>query len=497
MRGFFVCQSLFLSLQEGASQRHVSCTGSREAAVTIHSTLKKVAGTICRHGLFHSGDTVVVAVSGGPDSVALLDILVSLEKLNLTLIVAHLNHCLRGTDSDGDAAFVAALAHRLGLRAEIGVADVRHISRQRKLSLEEAGRAARYEWLGNIARTCGADRVALGHHADDQAETFLLRLLRGAGTTGLRAMRPLTSGLYARPLLCLTRADILSYLEERGLPFRVDASNDDKSFLRNRIRHECLPYLASYNPAIAERLNAAAEILAADEEVLESVTDRAFDRIASAEPDLITLRLPLLKEERAGVRMRLYRRAIRELKGDTAGIAACHLEQVDGLAISGRVNGSVWLPCGVWAFRCYDSLAFSPRLPHTPGEEWEIVIPHAGTYPLPGSGTLSVRPSPPPDCRSASASHRAYFNALANPLPWTVRTFRPGDRFQPFGMEGTKKVKDFFIDEKVPLSQRRRIPLLFCGETLLWICGRRIGEAGRLSPEDTDLMEVEFCPATP
>lgn len=475
----------------------MSCTGFREASLIIHSTLKKVAGAIREHGLFRCGDTVVVAVSGGADSVALLDLLVSLKELDLTLVVAHLNHCLRGPESDGDAAFVADLARRCGLPAEIGTADVRDISRQRKLSLEEAGRTARYEWLRDVAHARGADRVALGHHADDQAETFLLRLLRGSGTTGLCAMRPLTAGLYARPLLCLTRAEILSYLEERGLSFRVDASNDDRSFLRNRIRHECLPYLASYNPAIAERLNAAAEILAADEEVLESVIDQAFDRIAARADDAVALRLPLLKEERAGVRMRLYRRSVRELKGEVAGIAVSHLKQVDELAASNRSNGAVWLPCGLWALRCYDSLAFSPHRPDLAGGGWEIVVPHAGSYALPGGGTLTVRPAPPPEDLRAPSRHRVYFSPTANPLPWTVRTFRPGDRFRPFGMTGTKKVKDFFIDEKVPLSERRRIPLLFCEQTLLWICGYRVAEAGRASSEDRDLLEVDFTVPTP
>ena len=198
----------------------MSCTGSREASLIIPFTLKKVAGAIREHGLFRCGDTVVVAVSGGADSVALLDLLASLKELDLTLVVAHLNHCLRGPESDGDAAFVADLARRLGLPADMGTADVRDMSRQRKLSLEEAGRAARYEWLRDVARARGADRVALGHHADDLAQTFLLNLFFEGKP---RSMPPvLHSGdgrnTVIRPLAYCMESDIAAFAALQGYP---------------------------------------------------------------------------------------------------------------------------------------------------------------------------------------------------------------------------------------------------------------------------------------
>jgi tRNA(Ile)-lysidine synthase len=309
-------------------------------------------------------------------------------------------------------------------------------------------------------------------------------------------MRPLTAGLYARPLLNLSRSEIHSYLQYRGLSFRVDGSNDDRSFLRNRIRHECLPYLSSYNPAITERLNATAELLAADEDVLETLTDQVFGRVASSTAETVILRLPALKDERTGLRMRLYRRAIREMQGDLAGITGSHMKQVDDLVSSDRVNGWVSLPGGLTARRCYDVLTLSPYEAAPPAEDWEIIISHAGLYTLPDGRTLSVRISQPPETWSAPL-HRAYFNPRANPFPWTLRSFRPGDRFQPFGMTGTKKVKDFFIGEKISSTARRRVPLLFSGETLLWICGYRIAEAARISPEEREALEVEIPAITP
>lgn len=460
--------------------------------MTTNPTLKKVIRTIEVHRLFNAGDTVIVAVSGGADSAALLDMLVSLEYLRLNIVLAHLNHGLRGAESDGDADFVAGLALRYGLPLEAGAADVREMGRLRGLSLEEAGRAARYEWFDELAEKHGAQRVALGHHADDQAETFLLRLLRGAGTTGLCGMRPLAAGRYVRPLLGLSRAEIVAYLELRGLSWRNDSSNGDTNFLRNRIRHECLPYLASYNPAIAERLNAAAEILAADEAVLETLTDQVFGRLSSIGSSGVSLNLPPTRAELAGVRFRLYRRAVLTLKGDLARISGSHLKQIDELVSSARVNGGLSLPGGLKVRRSYETLHFSLPVQESGAWSREVLIEGPGRYPLPCGGTLTVRMTAPPDAWESVPASRAYFDPRRTPFPWNVRTFRPGDRFRPFGMKGSKKVKDYFIDAKVPATLRRDLPLLFRGDELLWVCGLRVAEAGRINSGSLEVVEVEI-----
>jgi len=459
--------------------------------------LKKVAGYIERNRLFHDGDTVIIAVSGGADSVALLDILVSLRCPRLTCIVAHLNHGLRGAESDEDAAFVADLAQRYGLPAEVASVDVREFGRTRRLSLEEAGRVARYEWFDALARSRGARLVALGHHADDQAETFLLRLLRGAGTTGLCGMRPLSAGRYVRPLLSLTRAEIIAYLKDRGIAYRTDSSNDDTDFLRNRIRHECLPYLATYNPAVSARLNCTAEILAADEEVLEQLTGELFERCSRGSVPAISLELGELRGALPGMRLRVYRRAVLALKGSLARITGSHLTQIDALAFSAKPGAGLSLPAGVTVRRSYDTLLFLLSDADRGGVSWEIRITAPGTYILPDGGTLTVRFAPPPLRHELSAVSRAWFDPLAAPFPWTVRTFRPGDRFRPFGLKGTKKLKDFFIERKVPVSERSRVPLLFSGAELLWVCGLRVAEAGRMVAGIPEVVEVEIPEITP
>lgn len=468
------------------------CLSDREEHETTKPLLKKIAESIEDHHMFRAGEKVVVAVSGGADSVALLDILAGLESLALELVVAHLNHNLRGAESDADAAFVAELAGRYGVPFELGTADVRALSREWGMCLEEAGRIARYRWLDSVANKHGAEKVAVGHHADDQAETVLMRLLRGAGTTGLAGMRSLAVGRYARPLLCVDRSAITAYLCEKGLPFRNDASNDDTLFLRNRIRHELLPQLRTYNPAISRRLSDAAEILAADEEVLESVVEGVFLDVAATGPEGVVLAIGKVLPQPPGIRFRLYRRALLDTNGSLARIALVHLRQIDELARSGRVNGQLHLPGGLQVFRRYDELFFSfPGKSSDPGS-WEVVLEEPGCYLLPDGSRLALALVAPPVNLGAAPATRAYLDPVAASFPLLVRTFRPGDRFRPLGMTGSKKVKDLFIDEKIPAGTRRCLPLLFSGGTLLWVGGLRLAEEARVRPGSREALEVEI-----
>jgi tRNA(Ile)-lysidine synthase len=298
--------------------------------------LKKVMHFIEEYSLFAPGDTVVVAVSGGADSVALLDILVSLRELRLNLVVAHLNHLLRGAEADADEEFVHKLAASYGVPVVVKRADVGEVARTEGRSLEDAGRAARYAFFDELAVSHKAHAVALAHHADDQAETVVMRLLRGAGGSGLCAMAPKSAGLYVRPLLSVNRGEIEAYLQRRGIAWRTDSSNAAADFLRNRIRHELIPYLARYNPAISDRLSATAEALAADEEYLEAATNAAFASYAVLSAGRIILDLPGLRSEPRGIRLRLYRRAILQAKGNLARIGFRHLRAIDCLVFSAK-----------------------------------------------------------------------------------------------------------------------------------------------------------------
>lgn len=455
----------------------------------------KVLAFSREHSLFAPGDTVVVAVSGGADSVALLDILYSLPDLHLNLVVAHLNHSLRGAESDEDERFVAGFAASRDIPFVAEKVDVHSLSIRERLSLEDAGRRARYQFFDRVAECYGARTIALAHHGDDQAETLLLRLVRGAGVTGLSAMSPCRDGRYVRPLLTLTRSEIEGYLHRRGLTFRIDSSNLDMAFLRNRIRHELIPALSRYNPEISRRLAVTADLLAADEEVLEAVAVTAFERLTrNSSTDGVTLDVKGLGRESRGLRYRIYRHAISLVIGGLKGVGFEHVRQIDDLVHSPKPNLRLSLPGNASVLRTYDMLVFSAGVSATVWGE-PLVIEGPGCYPLPGGVELILEISAPPEDLGMLSRDRACFDLDSAPFPWLVRGFRQGDRIRPLGMGGTKKVKDIFIDEKVPKDRRRLVPLVFCAGELVWVCGYRTGDSARVTEKTVRAVLAELRPA--
>ena len=458
--------------------------------------MKPLVAKIQRQRLFAAGETVVVAVSGGADSVALLDILSHLEEEKLSLVVAHVNHGLRGLESDGDEAFVSGLAARYGLPFESLRADVAGLSQRDKISLEDAGRRERYRFFAQVAASRGAASIALAHHRDDQAETVLMRLLRGAGGSGLSAMGSLSQGVLKRPLLSISRAEIERYLMESGLNFRTDASNADTTILRNSIRHELIPLLTRYNPKISERLAATAEILACDEELLERLTETAYARIARPGCAAPAFAIEELAKEPRGLRLRLYRRALFELRGDLRHIGLPHLEAIDRLALSPRPNCRIKLPGETFVSRSYGALAFTRAL-ESREAAFELTISGPGDHPIAGGGRLLVQSVARPASLDAGSRRVAYIDPAAAPFPWLLRSFNPGDRFRPLGMAGVQKVKDIFMNEKIPVAERRRTPLLVCGGRILWVCGVRMGNDARVGCAAGPVLRVEILDISP
>jgi tRNA(Ile)-lysidine synthase len=455
--------------------------------------IEKVREFIAGNDLFREGSGVIAAVSGGADSVALVDILVSYG-MGLSLTVAHFNHRLRGADSDADEEFVRCLANRYGLPFRTASADVRELSRAGGCGIEEAGREIRYRYLRGLMEEVGADAVALGHHADDQAETVLMRLIRGAGPRGLSGMSP-RAGWKIRPLLEIRRKEIEEYLRERSMIWREDESNSDQAYLRNRIRHSLIPELESYNPAIVSRLAATAGVCAAENSVIAASADDAFTRLSLQKGGDIHLPTAALLQEAKGLRLRLYDLAIRAVKGGAAGIGSDHLLSVDEILHSSRAHRSVSLP-GVTVSRCYETVIFTAGRRRSVASGFDLEITGEGRYLLPDKKVLRVRLTGPPE-QEISRAEVACFDADAVSFPWRLRNFREGDRLSPFGMTGTKKVKELFREARVPLRDRRSVPLLFdASDNLLWVCGLRRSSTAPVGPGTRRAVVVEFPAVT-
>lgn len=451
--------------------------------------LKAVRRTMDRYGMVRPGDRVLVAVSGGVDSIVLLHALFALREVwGLTLHVGHLNHGLRGADADRDAAFVRATAERLGLPVTVGEAG--GTLRAGFGSLEDRARQERYAFLGRLAEAWGAHRIALGHTRNDVAETLLINLLRGTGVRGLAGIPPVRDGRIIRPLIGVTRQAVEAYAATQGLTFVTDASNADPAFLRNRIRHELLPLLAKgYAPQATEALARLADIVREEDALLDRLAREALaSAMVRAGPDGAALEAGVL----GGLPRALFRRVLRlaaERAGSLRRLSFRQVEALEGLL--GPGGREVTLPGRMVAFRDADLLrivpagnrreVFGPVTPLAVGKE--VAVPSLDfrfrlTWVSPGT---TRQPGP----------FRALLDLRGLPGDLAVRPWRPGDRFRPSGLRGTKKLQDFFVDAKIPRAERSRIPLLLAGDRIIWVVGWRVAEEARPRPGADWLLWVE------
>lgn len=451
----------------------------------------RIADTIREQKLCCPGDTLIIGLSGGADSTALLDLLAGLPGTPFHLVAAHLNHCLRGAESDADEEFCRELAQQYGIPFESRRVDVRILAENESLNLEDAGRRARIAFFDELLAARQAQSVVLAHHADDQAETVLMRLLRGSGMTGLAGMPYRNERGYCRPLLDITRSEIEAYLVERGLLWREDSTNLDTAYLRNRIRHELLPLLEQYNPAIRSSLATTATILSAENELLNDQAALAAERIWRKTSCGVSCSISLLKAQPLPLRRRIIRLALLQLQGNLERFRYHHIDAICRLLTSSRPNSTICLPGGIVAVKEYDALVFRHGETIHPDES-EFRIPGIGVYQLFGNTLLTVERSTIPDRFDTNTANTAYFDLDKAPFPWHARTFLPGDRIRQHGLAGRKKVKNIFIDDKIPLLQRSRTPLVFCGEELLWVCGLRTSRDALLDSNSSHIVKVVF-----
>jgi tRNA(Ile)-lysidine synthase len=462
---------------------------------------RRVLGYIHEHALVLPGGTLLVGVSGGPDSVCLLHVLAGLRKaLQIELHVAHLNHMLRGADSDADAEYVSSLVRGLGLPATIESRDVEAYRRERGLSLEEAAREVRYSFLAEVAGRLGSSRVAVGHTADDQVETVLMHLIRGTGLAGLRGMRPLSElpggddVNLIRPLLEITREETSSYCHARGLVPRVDQSNLEPVYQRTSVRLELLPLLRRYNADIETALLRTASAAVADMDFMEQVVSALWGSVASESAEGIVINKDGFADLHPALQRHVVRFSLRRLLGDLQDIEAVHIDDIVG-GLGKPAGKRLSLPRGLVFRSEYGSGVISrggpaPCLYPPLDGEHRLSIPGETQV---GEWTVRATVLDMKIKRHELPPTSAYLDLDAVGGELTVRAWKRGDRFQPLGMDGTKKLHDFFVDEKVPREWRGRVPLVCSPQHIVWVVGHRIDQRAGLSASTQRILRLEFC----
>lgn len=475
----------------------------------MHSFIKKIEKIIRHEALLSPGERCVVAVSGGPDSMALLQALAQLAPtFDLSLVVAHVEHGLRPAEAEGEARLVREAAQSLGLVCECGRVEVAACAREQGLSPEHAARNLRYGFLEEVAARHRATKIAVAHTADDQAEEVLLRLIRGTGRAGLAGMAMLRDGLVIRPFLEIAKDELLRYLAAENIPYCLDSSNRQRLYLRNRIRLDLLPYLEEhFNPNIGHTLRETAAIFQGEEELLAGMASQAYAQVVAEEGDEpagLAIQLADFLSQPLAIRRRLLETAcwrmgcrptfrqiaqLLFLAETGAGGAALHLAR--GLRVV-KAEGGVHFryPQGRQAVRGNLSKAGPEAV------SFAVELPAPGEYLLDAIGTrvtLRLLEELPQGWES-QAPAILYCDAEKICFPLLARSFRAGDRFHPLGAPGSKKIGDFFTDQKIPAAQRNRLPILTDRQGIIAILGVRPDQRAAIGPSTRRILAIRLSP---
>jgi tRNA(Ile)-lysidine synthase len=465
----------------------------RERSTRLSSLEIRVRRTIQKYGMINPGDHVLVAVSGGADSVALLHCLHRLApSLRLSLTTAHLNHRIRGSEGDADEDFVRRMSADLKIPFYSEIIEIKQQAAASRQNLEELARQRRYEFLRRTARRAGAQKIAAGHTLNDQAETVLFRFIRGSGIEGLAAIYPVVEDLVVRPLLECSRESILEYLQQRGLPHREDSTNTDLKHARNRIRRELVPYLEeNFNPQLVSTLSREAFLVRESWSFIESQAKAAFDSLCLVQGNVILLKLQGFLQLHPGLQKQVLRQAIKECLGSLRGVASRLVESILSICRTGNSNDQVRMPRGSLAIRQFDALLLMRHPPaDTPSFSYQLNLP--GECCL-GEAGISFRAQicSAPDAKTMrnNRSHQAFLELSALPQYLNIRSRRPGDRY---GGSGHRKVKKMLIDGKIPQLNRPGLPMVSAGEDVIWIPGFRPARAYEAHPGSERCVAIEI-----
>jgi tRNA(Ile)-lysidine synthase len=442
-----------------------------------------------KYQMIDKDDTIIIGVSGGADSMALLMALINMkEKYCMTLVAAHVNHGLRGAAAAGDQALVEKTCKKYGIVCESKQMNIKELAEQKRLTIEEAGRDARYDFFYHLQEKHKAQKIAVAHHQNDQAETVLHHFIRGTGMKGLSGMQPVREDGLIRPLLAVTRQQIEQYCETNNIAYRTDASNNTIEYTRNSLRLALIPEIeGEYNPNFTQNICQMASLLAEENAFLEKLTQAAYDSVANVVGDNVELDLNAMNAMVLTLKRRVIRKSIHTIKGNITNIEGKHIEMVVDIIACGRTGAEVQLPEKIRAIRDNKKVIILQEMD-------EYINPYHQTVVIPG-----VTPLPMIQRQMVSRfvlreemvfePNRAYIDADQLEGSLSVRNRRDGDRFVPFGMSGSKKVKDIFIDAHIPKRARKNHPLLCDGDDIVWIMGIRTAEKYKIKNNSINIIE--------
>jgi tRNA(Ile)-lysidine synthase len=471
----------------------------------LNYMLDKIKGTVRKYDLLSMGDRVVVAVSGGPDSVCLLKLLTMLvAEYRLELLLAHLNHGMRGVESDRDEDFVRTLGETLHLEVVSKKIRIPELLKG-GVSAEDLCREERYKFLIKVCKDKGFTKIALGHHQDDQVETVLINILRGTGMEGLKGILPNRKGIFIRPLFEVRRSEIAEFIKKEKLTTVIDSSNESDQFLRNRLRRNLIPLIEKdYNPAFSDNMSRMAEIAALENDYLKQAVDRVLEKWGLDKAlEKMKVDIASLLSCHPALQRRIVKTVVLRLTPGEKGISYAHVRSVLDLAAGDSPSGRLDLPFGIRIYREYGSLLFSRRntnrtdllSPEKAGFCMEAVIP--GIIDLPVGFKIKFEMMRKEDWektggRLKDRSRLILFDYDRLSFPLVIRNVLPGDRIRPAGMTGTKKISDFFIDAKIARFRRPQIPLLVDRDSVLWIIGMRLSDKAMVTEGTKRILKVEI-----
>jgi tRNA(Ile)-lysidine synthase len=455
--------------------------------------INKVIDFIEENEMLQDGDKVVVGVSGGPDSICLLHVLLKLrDRFSLGLIAAHVNHGLRGKDADADAKYVEDFCRTNDVEFRCIKEDIHKISAERNVSDETAGREIRYEFFERLKRENQADKIAIAHNLNDQAETVMMRIMRGTGLEGLVGIKPIRDGVYIRPLLTCARAEIEGYCSRNGISPRIDKTNFESIYARNKIRLELIPYIEkNFNKDIINVLNRLSQGAKVDSEYLEQETEKKYKKYCkNLETKVIIAKEAFLEHE--AVSTRLIRMAFSQVLGNLRNFDRIHIYQVIQLQRNGT-GKKLMLPNGVAVFNNYGDISiYIHGVQDEAARNIEDVFKlRMGVNELKNLGLRVTieQISDEEDCRSKNEFIKCFDSSKVNG-DITLRFRKPGDKFNPLGMDGSKKLKDIFIDMKVPQDKRDKTPLICFGGNIAWIVGYKTSDGSKTDKLTKNIIKI-------